>query len=61
MVELLVAHRLRLGDVKSVVGGEAYQAATGATRPETGVAPIMPYELFDVYDKTGPGFSNYKQ
>jgi len=28
--------------------------------PETGVATIMPDELFNVYDKTGPGYSNYK-
>lgn len=28
--------------------------------PETGVATIMSDEFFNVYDKTGPGFSNYK-
>ena len=28
--------------------------------PETGVATIMPDEFFNVYDKTGPGCSNYK-
>ena len=28
--------------------------------PETGVATIMPDENFCVYDKTGPGYSNYK-
>jgi len=28
--------------------------------PETGVATIMPDEMFNVYDKTGPGYSNYK-
>jgi hypothetical protein len=28
--------------------------------PETGVAKIMPDEFFNVYDKTGPGYSNYK-
>jgi hypothetical protein len=28
--------------------------------PETGVATIMPDEFFNVYDKTGPGYSNYK-
>jgi hypothetical protein len=28
--------------------------------PETGVATIMPDEFFNVYDKTGPGMSNYK-
>jgi hypothetical protein len=28
--------------------------------PETGIATIMPDELFNVYDKTGPGYSNYK-
>ena len=27
---------------------------------ETGVATIMPDELFNVYDKTGPGYSSYK-
>ena len=28
--------------------------------PETGVATIMADEFFNVYDKTGPGMSNYK-
>jgi hypothetical protein len=28
--------------------------------PETGVATILPDEFFNVYDKTGPGMSNYK-
>jgi hypothetical protein len=28
-------------------------------RPEGGVATIMPDEFFNVYDKTGPGMSNY--
>jgi hypothetical protein len=28
--------------------------------PVTGVAAIMPDEFFNVYDKTGPGMSNYK-
>jgi len=28
--------------------------------PKTGVATIMPDEFFNVYDKTGPGMSNYK-
>jgi hypothetical protein len=28
--------------------------------PETGIAMIMPDEFFNVYDKTGPGYSNYK-
>ena len=28
--------------------------------PETGVATIMPDEMFNVYDKTGPGYSSYK-
>jgi hypothetical protein len=28
--------------------------------PEKGVATIMPDEFFNVYDKTGPGMSNYK-
>lgn len=28
--------------------------------PATGVATIMPDEHFNVYDKTGPGYSNYK-
>jgi len=27
--------------------------------PETGVATIMPDEFFNIYDKTGPGMSNY--
>jgi hypothetical protein len=29
-------------------------------KPEGGVAWIMPDEFFNVYDKTGPGMSNYK-
>ena len=29
-------------------------------RPEGGVATIMPDEFFNMYDKTGPGMSNYK-
>jgi hypothetical protein len=29
-------------------------------RPESGVATIMPDEHFNVYDKTGPGMTNYK-
>ncbi len=28
--------------------------------PETGVATIMPDEMFNVYDKTGTGYSSYK-
>jgi len=28
--------------------------------PDTGIAQIMPDEFFNVYDKTGPGYSNYK-
>jgi len=28
--------------------------------PATGVAMIMPDEFFNVYDRTGPGYSNYK-
>jgi hypothetical protein len=28
--------------------------------PETGIAIIMPDNLFNIYDKTGPGYSNYK-
>lgn len=28
--------------------------------PQTGVATIMSDEFFNVYDKTGPGYSNYK-
>jgi hypothetical protein len=28
--------------------------------PEGGVAAIMSDEFFNVYDKTGPGMSNYK-
>ena len=28
--------------------------------PEGGVATLMPDEFFNVYDKTGPGMSNYK-
>ena len=27
---------------------------------ESGVAAIIPDEFFNVYDKTGPGYSNYK-
>ncbi len=26
----------------------------------SGIATIIPDEFFDVYDKTGPGMSNYK-
>jgi hypothetical protein len=29
-------------------------------RPQGGVAMIMPDEFFNMYDKTGPGMSNYK-
>jgi hypothetical protein len=29
-------------------------------KPENGVATIMPDEFFHIYDKTGPGMSNYK-
>jgi hypothetical protein len=29
-------------------------------KPEKGVATIMPDEFFNVYDKTGPGMSNFK-
>ena len=29
-------------------------------RPEGGVATIMPDEFYNVYDKTGPGMTNYK-
>jgi hypothetical protein len=29
-------------------------------RPEGGVATIMPDEFFNVFDKTGPGMTNYK-
>lgn len=29
-------------------------------RPQGGVATIMPDEFFNIYDKTGPGMSNYK-
>ena len=29
-------------------------------RPANGVATIMPDEFFNVYDKTGPGMTNYK-
>jgi hypothetical protein len=29
-------------------------------KPEGGVATIMPDEFFNVYDKTGPGMTNYK-
>jgi hypothetical protein len=29
-------------------------------RPESGVATIMPDEFFNVYDKNGPGMTNYK-
>lgn len=28
--------------------------------PETGLAKIMPEEFFNVYDRTGPGYSSYK-
>ncbi len=28
-------------------------------RPEGGVATIIPDEFFNVYDKSGPGMSNY--
>jgi hypothetical protein len=28
--------------------------------PENGIATIMPDEFFNVYDKTGPGMTNYK-
>jgi hypothetical protein len=28
--------------------------------PSTGIATIMPDEFFNVYDKTGPGYSSYK-
>ena len=28
--------------------------------PENGVATVMPDEHFNVYDKTGPGMTNYK-
>jgi hypothetical protein len=28
--------------------------------PESGVATIMADEFFNVYDKTGPGMSNYR-
>jgi hypothetical protein len=28
--------------------------------PQTGIATIMPDEFFNVYDKTGPGYSSYK-
>jgi len=28
--------------------------------PETGIAIIMPDNLFNIYDKTGPGYSDYK-
>lgn len=28
--------------------------------PETGIATMIPDEFFNVYDKTGPGHSNYK-
>jgi len=28
--------------------------------PERGIATFMPDECFNVYDKTGPGYSNYK-
>jgi hypothetical protein len=28
--------------------------------PENGVATILPDEFFNIYDKTGPGMSNYK-
>ncbi len=29
-------------------------------KPENGLATIMPDEFFNVYDKTGPGMTNYK-
>jgi hypothetical protein len=29
-------------------------------KPEGGVATIMKDEFFNVYDKTGPGMTNYK-
>jgi hypothetical protein len=29
-------------------------------KPEGGVATIMSDEFFNVYDKTGPGMTNYK-
>jgi hypothetical protein len=29
-------------------------------KPEGGVATIMPDEFFNMYDKTGPGMTNYK-
>ena len=29
-------------------------------RPKGGVATIMPDEFFNMYDKTGPGMTNYK-
>lgn len=29
-------------------------------KPEGGVAAIMPDEFFNIYDKTGPGMTNYK-
>jgi hypothetical protein len=29
-------------------------------KPEGGVATVMPDEFFNVYDKTGPGMTNYK-
>jgi hypothetical protein len=29
-------------------------------KPANGVATIMPDEFFNVYDKTGPGMTNYK-
>jgi hypothetical protein len=28
--------------------------------PATGIAMIMPDDLNNVYDRTGPGYSNYK-
>jgi hypothetical protein len=28
--------------------------------PETGIATIMPDEMFNVYDKTGPGYFSYR-
>ena len=28
--------------------------------PVTGIATIMPDEFFNIYDKTGPGMSNYQ-
>jgi hypothetical protein len=28
--------------------------------PATGIATLMPYEFLNVYDKTGPGYLDYK-